>query len=44
MTINTMDTTQTIGFNLTGNWAIRAVRRYKVRDMLKHKDVGIAVR
>lgn len=44
MIINTADHPQTMGFNLTENWAIRAGRQYKVRDMWAHKDVGIAVR
>ena len=44
MIINTMDQTQTMGFNLTENWAIRAGRKYNVRDLWKHEHVGVAVR
>lgn len=44
MIINTMDQRQTMGFNLTENWAIRAGRKYNVRDLWKHEHVGVAVR
>ena len=44
MIINTANKTQTMAFNLTENWAIRAGHQYTVRDMWAHKDVGIAVR
>jgi alpha-galactosidase len=44
MIINTQDTTQEMTFDLTENWAVRAGRQYKVRDMWLHADVGIAVR
>jgi alpha-galactosidase len=44
MIINTLNETQTISFDLTENWAVRAGRQYKVRDMWLHKDVGIAIR
>ncbi|KXL47727.1 glycoside hydrolase family 27 protein [Acidomyces richmondensis BFW] len=44
MIINTMDTKQEMGFNLTENWAIRAGRQYNVRDLWKHEHVGIAIR
>jgi alpha-galactosidase len=44
MIINTLNVTQAYSFDLTENWAIRAGRQYKVRDMWLHKDVGIAVR
>lgn len=44
MIINTLNETQTMGFNLTENWAIRAGRQYTVRDMWAHQDVGIAIR
>lgn len=44
MIINTLNVTQTMSFGLTENWAIRAGRQYKVRDMWRHEDVGIAVR
>jgi len=44
MIINTLNSTQKMGFNLTENWAIRAGRQYKVRDMWKHEHVGVAVR
>ena len=44
MLINMDDEPQEMGFNLTENWAIRAGRQYKVRDMWKHDDCGIAVR
>ena len=44
MIINTLNQTQTMSFDLTENWAVRAGRQYTVRDMWLHKDVGIAVR
>jgi alpha-galactosidase len=44
MIINTLNQTQKMSFDLTENWAIRAGRQYKVRDMWLHKNVGIAVR
>jgi alpha-galactosidase len=44
MIINTMNTTQKMGFNLTENWAIAAGRIYNVRDLWKHEHVGVAVR
>ena len=44
MIINTEDKVQTMKFDLTENWAVRAGRQYKVRDMWLHKDVGVAVR
>lgn len=44
MIINTADTVQTMSFNLTENWAVRAGRQYNVRDMWAHKHVGVAVR
>jgi len=44
MIINTGDATARMGFNLTENWAVRAGRQYKVRDMWAHRDLGIAVR
>jgi len=44
MIINTSDKKQTMGFNLTENWAIRAGRQYHVRDLWKHENVGLAVR
>jgi alpha-galactosidase len=44
MIINTLDEPQTMFFDLTENWAVRAGRQYTVRDMWAHEDVGIAVR
>ncbi|KFY31763.1 hypothetical protein V493_00845 [Pseudogymnoascus sp. VKM F-4281 (FW-2241)] len=44
MIINTLNETQEIFFDLTENWAVRAGRQYKVRDMWLHEDVGVAVR
>lgn len=44
MVLNTLDEEQTMGFNLTENWAVRAGRQYAVRDMWKHEWIGTAVR
>ncbi|KAL5346434.1 hypothetical protein ACLOAV_008705 [Pseudogymnoascus australis] len=44
MIINTLNETQEVSFDLTENWAVRAGRQYKVRDMWLHEDVGVAVR
>jgi len=44
MLINTADTDQTMTFNLTENWAVRAGREYVVRDLWAHRDVGTALR
>lgn len=44
MIINTADFAQTLSFDLTENWAVRAGRQYRVRDMWAHSDVGVAVR
>ncbi|KFY15885.1 hypothetical protein V492_01699 [Pseudogymnoascus sp. VKM F-4246] len=38
MIINTLNETQEISFDLTENWAVRAGRQYKVRDMWLHED------
>ncbi|KAK5125014.1 hypothetical protein LTR85_001205 [Meristemomyces frigidus] len=43
MLINTVNVKQTMGFDLTENWAVRAGRQYNVRDMWTHTDCGIAV-
>jgi len=44
MILNSQDTTQTMFFNLTESWAIRAGRQYSVYDMWQHNTTGIAVR
>jgi hypothetical protein len=42
--LNTLDTPQSMFFNLTESWAIRAGRQYSVYDMWSHTHNGTAVR
>jgi hypothetical protein len=44
MIINTQNSRQQTSFDLTGNWAVKAVKQYYARDMWLHQGVGIAVR
>ncbi|KAK3653084.1 hypothetical protein LTR22_011322 [Elasticomyces elasticus] len=44
MILNTQDSPQSMFFNLTESWAIRAGRQYSVYDMWEHKHTGVAVR
>ncbi|KAK3942503.1 glycoside hydrolase [Diplogelasinospora grovesii] len=44
MLLNTLDTPQTMFFNLTESWAIRAGRVYSVYDMWSHTLNGTATR
>ncbi|KXL44157.1 glycoside hydrolase family 27 protein [Acidomyces richmondensis BFW] len=43
MIINSQNTEQTMFFNLTESWAIRAGRQYSVYDMWTHTYEGVAV-
>jgi alpha-galactosidase len=44
MILNSQDSPQTMFFNLTESWAIRAGRQYSVYDMWSHTHNGTAVR
>jgi alpha-galactosidase len=44
MILSTLDTPQSMFFNLTESWAIRAGRQYSVYDMWSHTHNGTAVR
>jgi alpha-galactosidase len=44
MILNKLDTPQSMFFNLTESWAIKAGRRYLVYDMWSHTHNGTAVR